>query len=168
MFSERCADLDKDKQYKQLPRTLQAVEDVNADQMLSILKKIVAKYGEDLSGYPFVAWGLAFKPDTDALRRQIHAYDPKAEKEAKTCYLKENDRIEYFDGKHDALKGCDTLIRITEWKELRSPNFERMLECIKTPVIFERRNQYNAAEMKKLRIEYSQIGAGGGTLEWEE
>lgn len=164
------------------PRILQAVEDVNADQKLSIPRKIVAKYGEDLSGYVFAAWGLAFKPDTDDMRcsaaiviineltrrgAQIHAYDPKAEKEAKNCYLKGNTLVEYFDGKYDALKGCDALVLITEWKEFRSPDFERMIESLKEPVIFDGRNQYNPIEMKELGIEYHQIGVGDKTLEWE-
>ena len=161
----------------------QAVEDVNAEQKLSIPKKIIAKYGEDLSGYRFAAWGLAFKPDTDDMRcssaiiiineltkrgAKIHAYDPKAEKEARNCYLKGNELVEYFDGKYDALKGCDALILITEWKEFRSPDFDRMLECLKSPVIFDGRNQYNSSEMTELGIEYYQIGVGRETLDWEE
>lgn len=165
-----------------LPRILQAVEDVNAQQKLSIPRKITAKYGEDLTGYMFAAWGLAFKPDTDDMRcsaaiviieeltrrgAQIHAYDPKAEKEAKNYYLKGNTRVEYFDGKYDALKGCDALILITEWKEFRSPDFGRMMEGLKTPVIFDGRNQYDPVEMGELGIEYHQIGVGKETLDWE-
>ncbi len=165
------------------PRILKAVEQVNEEQKFSIPKKIIAKYGEDLSGYTFAAWGLAFKPDTDDMRcssaitiineltkrgAKIHAYDPKAEKEARSCYLKENQMIEYFDGKYDALKGCDAMILITEWKEFRSPDFDRMIECLKTPVIFDGRNQYNASEMDEMGIEYYQIGVGKNTLDWVE
>lgn len=166
-----------------IPRILQAVEHVNADQKLSIPKKIVAKYGEDLSNYTFAVWGLAFKPDTDDMRcsaaiviineltrrgAKVHAYDPKAECEAKNCYLKGNTSVEYFDGKYDALKGCDALVLITEWKEFRSPDFERMIECLKAPVIFDGRNQYHSSEMSELGIEYHQIGVGRKTLEWED
>lgn len=69
---------------------------------------------------------------------------------------------------HGTLMGCDALILITEWKEFRSPNFERMIECLKTPVIFDGRNQYNAEEMRGLGNKYYQIGVGEETLEWEE
>ena len=126
---------------------------------------------------------LAFKPDTDDMRcsaaiviideltkrgAKIHAYDPKAEREARECYLKGNENVEYFDGKYDALKDCDALLLITEWKEFRSPDFDRMIENLRAPVIFDGRNQYNAAEMKEYGIEYHQIGVGQNAVEWSE
>lgn len=165
------------------PRILTAVEDVNADQKKVLPQKVVARYGEDLTGKTFAAWGLAFKPDTDDMRcsaaiviideltkrgAKIHAYDPKAEREARTCYLKDNQNVEYFDGKYDALKGCDALLLITEWKEFRSPDFGRIIENLRAPVIFDGRNQYNAEEMKEYGIEYHQIGVGKNAVEWSE
>lgn len=165
------------------PRILTAVEDVNADQKLVIPQKITARYGEDLTGFTFAVWGLAFKPDTDDMRcsaaiviideltkrgATIHAYDPKAEREARECYLKGNQNVIYYDGKYDALRGCDAMILITEWKEFRSPDFERMMENLKAPVIFDGRNQYNPAEMKEYGNEYYQIGVGETSIEWGE
>ena len=91
--------------YGYAPRILQAVEEVNMLQKQVIPDKVVKKYGEDLTGHTFAAWGLSFKPDTDDMRQSaaiviineltkrgadIHAYDPKAVKEAKHCYLKGN------------------------------------------------------------------------------
>ncbi len=88
--------------YGYAPRILQAVEEVNMLQKQVIPDKVVKKYGEDLTGHTFAAWGLSFKPDTDDMRQSaaiviineltkrgadIHAYDPKAVKEAKHCYL---------------------------------------------------------------------------------
>lgn len=165
------------------PRILTAVEDVNADQKKVIAQKVVARYGEDLTGKTFAAWGLTFKPDTDDMRcsaaiviideltkrgAKIHTYDPKAEREACICYLKDNRSVKYFDGKYEALKGCDALLLITEWKEFRSPDFERMLENLKSPVIFDGRNQYNPQEMQEYGIEYHQIGVGQTVVEWSE
>ena len=139
------------------------------------------RYGEDLSGLTFAAWGLAFKPDTDDMRQsaaiviieeltkrgaRINAYDPKAINEAKHCYLKGNQNVTYFDGKYDALTGCDAMILITECKEFRSPNFELMKELMKAPVIFDGRNQYDADEMLENGFEYYQIGVGQNSVEW--
>ena len=76
--------------------------------------------------------------------------------------------MEYFDGKYDALKGCDALLLITEWKEFRSPDYDRMIENLRAPVIFDGRNQYNAEEMKEYGIEYHQIGVGKNAVEWSE
>ncbi len=157
------------------PRLLQAIEDVNADQKLIIPKKITKRYGEDLSGMTFAVWGLAFKPETDDMRMSaaiviineltkrgahIKAYDPKAMNEAKSFYLKGNDKVDYCEDKYSALKGSDALILITEWKEFCSPDFELIKESLSSPVIFDGRNQYSAKEMKKLGFKYYQIGVG--------
>ena len=45
-------------------RILKAVEDVTT-QKLVMFEKIVEHFGEDLSGFRFAFWGLAFKPNTD-------------------------------------------------------------------------------------------------------
>ena len=167
--------------YGYAPRILQAVEEVNMLQKQVIPDKVVKKYGEDLTGHTFAAWGLSFKPDTDDMRQSaaiviineltkrgadIHAYDPKAVKEAKHCYLKGNTNVTYFDGKYDSLSGCDAMILITEWKEFRSPDYELMKELMKEPVIFDGRNQYDAGELAELGFEYHQIGVGMESVEW--
>lgn len=161
------------------PQILRAVEEVNFAQKRVIPKKIVEKYGDNLTGRTFGVWGLAFKPDTDDMRQgssiviieeltkrgaRVHAYDPKAVMEAKTCYLKGNPNIKYFDGKYDALEGCDAMILVTEWKEFRSPNFDLMKEMLKSPVIFDGRNQYDREEMEENGFELYQIGVGNPAL----
>ena len=52
-----------------MPQILQAVEDVNQAQKAIIPAKVVKRFGEDLNGLTFAAWGLAFKPDTDDMRQ---------------------------------------------------------------------------------------------------
>lgn len=152
---------------------LQAVEDVNKRQKHVIAEKVKEKFGVDLKGKVFAVWGLAFKPDTDDMREsaaitiineltaagaKINAYDPKAITEAKTCYLKDNDNITYFDSKYDALNNADAMILVTEWKEFRSPDFFEMKERLNVPIIFDGRNQYNKKSMAKYGFEYYQIG----------
>lgn len=167
--------------YGYVPRILQAVEEVNYDQKRVISQKVARKYGENLEDRTFAVWGLSFKPDTDDMRQsssvviieeltkrgaKIHAYDPKAIMEAKLCYLKDNKNVKYFDGKYDALEGCDAMVLVTEWKEFRSPNFALMKEMLKEPVIFDGRNQYSEEEMEEYGFEYYQIGVGNNTVDW--
>lgn len=154
-------------------KLLQSVEDVNHAQKKVLVRKIKERFGEDLSGRTFAAWGLAFKPDTDDMREspaitilqeltaagaKIHAYDPKAVMEAKECYLKGNENITYCDNKYEALQEADALILITEWKEFRSPDFYEIKRLLKEPVIFDGRNQYNEKRVKEYGIDYIQIG----------
>lgn len=139
-------------------KLLQSVEDVNNTQKEVLVKKVKKRFGDDLTGFAFATWGLAFKPDTDDMREspaitiiksltdagaKVRAYDPKAVKEAKECYLKGNENITYVDSKYEALKDADALILITEWKEFRSPDFYEIERLLKTPVIFDGRNQYD-------------------------
>ncbi|MBQ1171617.1 MAG: UDP-glucose/GDP-mannose dehydrogenase family protein [Lachnospiraceae bacterium] len=156
-------------------RILNAVENVNADQKMVLVRKIVKKYGEDLTNKTFAVWGLAFKPKTDDMRQapaitliqeltkrgaRIKAYDPKAVKEAKECYLKGNENVEYCESKYSALVDADAMILVTEWKEFRAPDFYEIKQRLKNPVIFDGRNQYNAERLEELGFEYYQIGVG--------
>ena len=155
------------------PKIIKAVEQVNNEQKLVIVKKIVKRYGEDLTGFNFGLWGLAFKPGTDDMREapaiyvvkeltqrgaKVKAYDPKAMEEAKECYLKGVEGITYYDSKYEVLKDADALILLTEWKEFRSPDFEELKSQLNSPIIFDGRNQYNAFNLEEKGFEYFQIG----------
>ena len=154
-------------------KLITAVEEVNDAQKLVIAQKIVKRFGENLNGFVFGVWGLAFKPDTDDMREapaiyiikelvkrgaHIKAYDPKAIPEAKDQYLKDVKNISYVDSKYDALKESDALVLLTEWKEFRSPDFSRIKLLLKNPIIFDGRNQYNTSDLKEIGIKYYQIG----------
>lgn len=156
-------------------KILKAVEDVNATQKLVIPNKVVKRFGEKLDGKIFAVWGLAFKPNTDDMRMssaitiineltkrgaKIKAYDPKAEKEAKECYLKDNVNVEYCESKYTTLVDADAMIMITEWKEFRQPDFEEIKHRLKNPIIFDGRNQYDEEQLENLGFEYYQIGVG--------
>ena len=152
---------------------INAVEKVNDAQKLVIAQKIVKRFGENLTGYTFGVWGLAFKPGTDDMREapsiyvikelvkrgaKIKAYDPKAVNEAKEYYLKGVKNIEYLDSKYDVLMDSDALVLLTEWKEFRIPDFKKIKLLLKNSIIFDGRNQYNAFYLEEMGIEYHQIG----------
>ncbi len=155
------------------PLILDAVEAVNYAQKKVISSKIIKRFGEDLSGMSFALWGLSFKPETDDMREatsitviheltcrgaKIKAYDPKATKEAKEFYLKDNHNVEYADSKYDTLDSSEALILLTEWKEFRSPDFQEIAKRLKSSIIFDGRNQYSAKRLKAQGFEYVQIG----------
>ncbi|AOF82380.1 nucleotide sugar dehydrogenase family protein [Methyloversatilis sp. RAC08] len=153
-------------------KVLQAVEDANDAQKRVLVDKIVAKFGEDLSGRRFALWGLAFKPNTDDMREApsrviigelfrrgatVRAYDPVAMTETQRIYADEP-RLSYADKPMDALEDADALVIVTEWKEFRSPDFERIRTTLKQPVIFDGRNLYEPDVPRSFGIEYSAIG----------
>lgn len=121
----------------------------------------------------FAVWGLSFKPGTDDMREApaiyiikelanrgaaINTYDPKAMEEAKNFYLKDVPNVKYFSSKYAALEDADAMILLTEWKEFRAPDFGELKKLLKSPVIFDGRNQYNDEKLSSMGFEYYQIG----------
>ena len=117
------------EEYGYKANLITAVEHVNDAQKLVIANKVIKRFGEDLSGFSFSLWGLAFKPGTDDMREapaiyivkelvkrgaKVKAYDPKAISEAKEYYLKGIENIEYYNSKYEVLKDTDALILLTE------------------------------------------------------
>ncbi|WP_166627790.1 UDP-glucose dehydrogenase family protein, partial [Tenacibaculum caenipelagi] len=152
---------------------IKSVEEVNNRQKFVIAEKIIKRFGEDLTGKTFGLWGLAFKPGTDDMREapaiyvvkeltkrgaKVQAYDPKAMEEAEHFYLKDVENISYKNAKYEVLGDADALILLTEWKEFRSPDFSEIEKQLKTPIIFDGRNQYNSYSLEERGFEYYQIG----------
>ena len=151
---------------------LEAVEAANEAQKHVLPKKIVKRFGEDLSGRRFALWGLAFKPNTDDMREApsrvlieallargatVCAYDPVAMPEAQRIFG-DDKRISYATTPQGALEGADALAIVTEWKEFRSPDFPTIKAALKAPVIFDGRNLYDPAHVRAAGLEYQAIG----------
>ncbi|MBE6486763.1 MAG: UDP-glucose/GDP-mannose dehydrogenase family protein [Methanosphaera stadtmanae] len=154
------------------PKLLKSVELVNNNQKKYVSNKIKEVLGENLSGLTFTIWGLAFKPETDDMREapsltiikelldagaKINAYDPKAMDVAKEFYFKDLD-INYFNDKYSALENSDVLVIITEWKEFRSPDFNKIKSCLSKNMVFDGRNQFKNSLMEELGINYYAVG----------
>lgn len=152
-------------------RILAAVEEVNQDQKSVILNKVVARFGEDLTGLTFAMWGLAFKPNTDDMREapslviidgllsrgaMVKAYDPVANHEAAEIYA--NQAVSTVNDLYSATDGADALVLVTEWKAFRSPDFDKLKQQLNTPLIFDGRNIYDPAQLRALGFDYYGIG----------
>ncbi len=151
-------------------RILEAVEDVNNDQKTILIKKIIKKFGKDLKGKHFAFWGLSFKPETDDMREApslvmvdeltkrgatVCAYDPVAANEAKKII---GDKITYSKDAYSALKNADALILLTEWREFRSPDWEKVRNELKSPILFDGRNIYESSQLRSNGFIYAGIG----------
>jgi UDPglucose 6-dehydrogenase len=166
------------RQYDQELLILSAVEAVNERQKHVLGRKVVARFGEDLSGKRFAVWGLAFKPNTDDMREApsrvllqeliargatVTVHDPVAMEEARRVLqldLGEEKlaRIHFVDAPMDALDDAEALVIVTEWKAFRSPDFEQIKRRLRHPVIIDGRNLYEPALMTSQGIEYHGIG----------
>ena len=149
---------------------ISSADSVNKRQRLLFVDKITNYFGKDLSGKTFAVWGLAFKPKTDDMREapsitiinallekgaKIQAYDPKAMQTAKYHFA---DKITYANSSYEALENADALLLLTEWNEFRRPDFDKIKDLLKTPIIFDGRNQYNRKSLEENGFTYFSIG----------
>ena len=153
-------------------KMLAAVEAVNAAQKTLLVDKVVARYGDDLTGLTFALWGLAYKPNTDDMREapsrvivhaliargaRVRAYDPVARAEAARIFG-DVPGLTLVDSAPLALERADALLIVTEWKEFRTPDLDAMREALKDRLVFDGRNLYEPATMRAAGIEYHAIG----------
>ncbi len=153
-------------------RVLEAVEAANEAQKSVLVDKVLARFGDNLSGLTFAMWGLAFKPNTDDMREapslvviralldrgaKVVAYDPVATHEAERMTEGWNG-LGFGKSSGGVLQGADALLILTEWKEFRSPDFEAIRASLNNAVIFDGRNLYQPDMLAKSGFEYYPIG----------
>ncbi|MBK8342244.1 MAG: UDP-glucose/GDP-mannose dehydrogenase family protein [Bacteroidetes bacterium] len=151
-------------------RVLQSVMEVNDNQRIILLEKIIHQFGSDLHGKTFALWGLAFKPNTDDIREapalylietllergaKIQAFDPEAMPNVKKEI---GDSITYGNNQYEVLHNADALIIVTEWSVFRTPDFELMQRSMKNKMIFDGRNLFELEELREQGFYYESIG----------
>ncbi len=153
---------------------LEATENVNLRQKMTLIPRIEAHLGADLSGKKFALWGLAFKPNTDDIREapalvildelisrgaSVVAYDPEASAAvAKQFGDKYGDSLRFAPRHYEACEGADALVIATEWPKFREPDFDYLKELLKEPLIFDGRNVYELDTMRREGFTYYSIG----------
>jgi UDPglucose 6-dehydrogenase len=155
-------------------RLLNAVEAVNNAQKYVLFDKISHFFNGDLKGKVVAVWGLAFKPNTDDMREassrtlmqelwkagaSVQAFDPEAMEETQRIFG-DQPGLTLCGTKEQALKGADVLAICTEWKELRSPDFEAIASALSGKAVFDGRNLYEPEMLERYGMIYYAIGRG--------
>ena len=164
------------EKYNFEPKILNAIEQRNYEQKRILGKKVIAKFGEDLSGVNIALWGLAFKPETDDMREAsaevflanvisrgatVKAYDPEAMKVAKKELPKEffeKGQLILLEHQEEVLVDADVLVLVTEWKQFRNPDFTKIKTMMRGNLVIDGRNQYDPQHLIDLGFEYIGIG----------
>lgn len=159
-------------------RLLDAVHDRNLRQRSWLLDVILSRLGAKASGSKgadkrIAVWGVAFKPKTDDIREapaislitgllaaglSVAVHDPHALPPTRVHFAACDGRLSYHDDAYATLTGADALLICTEWMEFRSPDFDRIRASLKQPLIFDGRNIYDPAMLRRLGFEYHSIG----------
>jgi len=98
---------------------------------------------------------LALIEDLLGAGASVAVHDPVAMDEAKH---KLGSAVEFAATSYDALNGADALAVVTDWNEYRHPDFPRMKQTLRRPVIVDGRNLYALHRMSELGFRYYSIG----------
>ena len=152
---------------------LESVEEVNVRQKKRLYEKLSRQFNGDMAGKTVAVWGLAFKSETDDMRESpsielvrsvlenggiVRAHDPQAMENARALF---GEDVQYIDNEYEALVGADALVIVTEWHAFRNPDFQRIKDRLRRPLIVDGRNLYSVDKMKKLGFDYFSFGRNG-------
>ena len=147
---------------------LESVEAINEVQKKVLFGKFAGYYGGDVRRKRAAIWGLSYKPGTDDMREapsltlisqlleagcSVKAYDPAAMEEARHRL---GDSIEYASDIYDAVRNADVLFHVTEWKEFRMPDWQKVKSLMKHPLLIDGRGVFDKTALEG--ITYLKIG----------
>lgn len=164
---------------------LEHVVQINQNRVPRFIDRLKKVLG-GLQGKTIGILGLAFKPDTDDMREaksieiicqllegeaEIKAFDPQAEKNAKkefSLYLEQLEpekrakidlsKISYCPNPYETAQGVDALVLVTEWREFKLLDMEKIKESMKQPILFDGRNMYDPEKERAMGFDYHSIG----------
>ena len=148
-----------------------AVERANERQKRVLGDKVIAALGDrgSIAGKRVALWGLAFKPETDDIRESpaltlvaqlrdaganVIGYDPAAMPNIRAARI----GIELASDAYAAAAGSDAVVLVTEWHELRNPDFARLRGAMHGNHLFDGRNVWSPDEAREAGFVYAGIG----------
>ena len=162
---------------------LETVLEINESQKEVMFRKAWQYFGADLRGIKIAVWGLAFKPNTNTIINapsqktvealvaqgaEVVVHDPKANKNFQNWWQAyaaqketlEVDAVVFAEEMYAALEGVDALMILTEWKHFWNPDFQKMQQLMRRPVIFDGRNLFEPKRMAERGFDYFAVGRG--------
>ena len=140
----------------------------NDKRRLLSIKRVEKILNNKFNNKTITFLGVTFKPNTDDMREassipmikyfnkkkcKIRYFDPSGKKKE----FKNFKNVKYFDSIADACLKSDLIILHTEWNEFKLLNFKKLVKKTNFK-IYDMRNLYSQARMKKLNIKYFGIG----------
>jgi UDPglucose 6-dehydrogenase len=159
-------------------RLLREIEKVNEDQKIYFVKKI-KKFVKKAKGNIICVWGIAFKPNTDDVRKspaveimrqlliagfKIQAYDPAAMENIKKEFKQNKSvfpfikNIKFCRTPVEAAENADLLAITTEWPEFLKIDMQKIKKVMRHHYFLDGRNQFNPEEIKKIGFYYQGMG----------
>ena len=147
-----------------------ATDHVNQRQQQVVITKLRAHFGRELSDLRIAVWGVTFKPNTNDTREspalqlirglvkagaKVRCHDPQA---LRSVLDEFNGAATWLDDAYEAADGAEALCLMTEWRQYQNPDFEKLLECMKSPVLVDARNIWTSYRLAAKGFDYMGLG----------
>ena len=149
-------------------KLLKGVISANKRQRELMVEKI-KHHLDDLNGKTIGILGLAFKQNTDDIRKSpaidiiklllkegayIRCFDPLAMENTRKILPD----LTYCQDEYETAQGSDILVIATEWNQFRNLDLLKIKKLLKSPILFDLRNLYEPAALKSLGFTYEGVG----------
>jgi len=149
-------------------KLLKGVISANRRQRELMVEKIKHYLG-DLKGKTIGILGLAFKQNTDDIRKspaidiiklllkenaRIKCFDPLAMDNTKKILP----NLTYCQDEYETVRDSDALVIVTEWNQFRNLDLLKIKKLLKSPILLDLRNLYDPATLKSLGFIYEGVG----------
>jgi UDPglucose 6-dehydrogenase len=133
-----------------------------------MVEKIKRHIG-DLKGKTIAILGLAFKQNTDDIRKSpsidiinlllkeganIRCFDPLAMENTRKILPD----LTYCKDEYETARDSDALVVATEWNQFRNLDLLKIKKLLKFPNLFDLRNLYDPVALKALGFVYEGVG----------
>jgi UDPglucose 6-dehydrogenase len=148
---------------------------VNKMQPVLFVNKLESVFGS-LDGKLIGVLGLSFKPNTDDIREasalyiidllhkrgaRVQVYDPMAMDNVRRSGV----NVTFCEDEYDAAAGTDAVLVLTEWNRFRQLNFSRLKRVMAGAHLFDGRNIYDPAVVRRYGLSYHGVGRQSVLLE---
>ena len=151
---------------------LKTVIEENEVQKELLFRKLWQHYQGKLAGKVVALWGASFKPGTgnidnapsikiiDALIAQgvqVNVHDPEALEHLMKHYG-DHSLINYAENHLTAAEGADAVLLVTEWPIYKSPDYKRLVELMRSPLLIDGRNMLDKKQARQHGFTYLGVG----------
>jgi len=149
-------------------KLLKGVISANKLQREIMIEKIKHHIG-DLKGKTIAILGLAFKQNTDDIRKSpavdiiqlllkegvhVRCFDPLAMDNTKKILP----NLTYCQDEYETARGSDALVITAEWNQFRNLDLSKIKKSLKSLILLDLRNLYEPATLKSLGFIYEGVG----------
>ena len=150
-------------------KLLKGVISANKCQRELMVEKIKHHLGGNLKGKTIAILGLAFKQNTDDIRKSpaidiiqlllkegahIRCFDPLAMENTRKILP----NLTYCQDEYDTARNSHALVILTEWNQFRNLDLSKIKKLLKTPVLLDLKNLYKPEKVKSLGFIYEGVG----------